>query len=85
MNVDAKLTGSRRLVSNAGISSVMRGQRRYMYAFFDKLVAADIIFLSDLERYTADELFRLAPTSRSNRERFMRYVKRGFLQLKASD
>ena len=85
MNADAKPpVRSRWPVSNVGISSVLHRERRYMHAFFDKLADADIIFLADLEKYTAGELFRVAPTSRSNRERFMRYVRRGMLQLKAS-
>lgn len=72
----------RSLVPHAGIESVLRRERRYLHAFFSKLAEADIVLMSDLSRYSASELFSIAPTSSTNRERFMAYVHAGKIDLR---
>jgi hypothetical protein len=72
------------LVPNADIESVLRHERRYLHTFFSKLAEADIVFVRELERYTAKELFEIAPTSQANQDRFMKYVNAGYLELRPS-
>ncbi len=72
------------LVPNADIEGVLSHERRYLHTFFVKLVDADIYTLSDLMRYSKEELFAAAPTSKSNQTRFLSYVKRGVIALRPS-
>lgn len=72
----------RSLVPHAGIESVLRRERRYLHTFFAKLAEANIVLMSDLGRYSAHELFNIAPTSSANRQRFMAYVQSGKIDLK---
>jgi len=72
------------LVPDAAIEGVLSHERRYLHTFFVKLVEADIYTLDDLMRYSKRELFVAAPTSKSNQERFLGYVKRGVIALRPS-
>jgi hypothetical protein len=74
--------GIRTLVPDADIQGVLRHERRYLHTFFSKLADANISTLADLEKYSAQELFEAAPTSKSNQARFMGYVQRDLITLR---
>lgn len=78
------IPANRTLVPNAHISGILQHESKYLHSFFNKLAEADIYTLTDLHKYTEDELFSLAPTSKANRERFMSYLRRGAIYIKPS-
>lgn len=85
MNIPGKnVASSEKLTTapDADIEGYLRHERKYLHRFFDKLAAANIFTLRDLEQYSADDLFKVAPTSPSNRQRVLDYVRRGLITLR---
>lgn len=70
--------------SRVAIAAALLKERRYLSGFFAKLAEADVVFVSEVEQLTEEELFKIAPTSNSNRQRFMRYVRAGLIELRPS-
>lgn len=62
--------------------STYLGQEFYLHSFFTKLAKAGITTTDHLKMYREDEIFRIAKTSDKNKERFLRYVREGFIELK---
>ena len=58
------------------------GHEVYLHSFFNKLNSAGICTTKQLENYTVEELFKIAPTSLKNQRRFLNCIDSGLIEVK---